>query len=373
MSGLEGEELSVVNDLESGIGSLLGQWLGGGKNLEGDLEKITVTADTDRRLAVRVTYSGFAGKKLWGELQDRSRRPQRELRSEPVILEESGGEVELAFELTGGSQETNFESAYLGLNLAEPNRSVPGLVRTYLLRKKWASSSDGDAGAGNGEVGDEVVIDPTPVRDTPVASPANPEPAPPSSPGTADPGPGADGVRGVRIRPNIYSLSRTLVQPKVDLYDAAGSAQWHTGNSQLPFNGSPADARGFVIAHEKQVLGDGKEHNRVLQTHPEWRDQGWIEGTFSFTLPADANSFATGLGFLQGAGGSDGVTFRVSCKDGSSSVTLLDEHVGSVQVIEKTVAIPDALKGKQVRLTLTVLAGASSGRDWAAWIYPRIY
>jgi len=36
VSGLEGEELSVVNDLESGIGSLLGQWLGGGKNFEGE-------------------------------------------------------------------------------------------------------------------------------------------------------------------------------------------------------------------------------------------------------------------------------------------------------------------------------------------------
>ena len=100
--------------------------------------------------------------------------------------------------------------------------------------------------------------------------------------------------------------------------------------------------------------------------------KGTITGLFSLRIPKDAKTINVGLGFLQGATGSDGVTFVITARSGDQKWELLKEHVKHDQVLHKTLPIPSSLLGREVNLRLRVKAGKTAGRDWSAWIRPRI-
>lgn len=162
------------------------------------------------------------------------------------------------------------------------------------------------------------------------------------------------------------------VAGKIDLYAIAASADWSNGIERLTFNGSPSDARGFARALGRARLADGRDYDNVLQTHPRWANGGRIEGAFQLSLPVGAQALTFGLGFLPGADASDGVRFQVACEADGATTLWLDEAVGPGSVVQRRVAVPAAMSGRTVRLRLITLAGASSGRDWAVWVAPRV-
>jgi len=80
------------------------------------------------------------------------------------------------------------------------------------------------------------------------------------------------------------------------------------------------------------------------------------------------------VGFIQGATGSDGVTFRVwFWQEGSDIPNVLDdvdaEYDGDLDVLEINLA---SIVGRTGRIGLQVLAGSSSGQDWAVWATARM-
>lgn len=133
-SNLQGKELTLVSGgdlLATGLGRLFG-----GK-IDGRIERVMVTDDRERRLVVKISYSGLDGTKLTAEVQGSAKQPQRQIHSAPLNLASGPSEVELSFDLDNALPEgTTLESAFLTLSISKGNRA-PGLVQTYSLPKRW--------------------------------------------------------------------------------------------------------------------------------------------------------------------------------------------------------------------------------------------
>ncbi len=157
----------------------------------------------------------------------------------------------------------------------------------------------------------------------------------------------------------------------VNFVNAANLAEWKAGSPAvtLTFPGSTSDSNGFACHRTSVKLEDGDTYAKVLETHPKWVSSGWIEGFYPpLTVPLGA-WFVADVGFINGATGSDGVTFRVwFWQTGYEIPSMLGsagaEYDGDLDRFEINLS---SIVGKTGRIGFQVLAGASSGQDWAVW------
>ncbi len=159
-----------------------------------------------------------------------------------------------------------------------------------------------------------------------------------------------------------------------DLLALADKAKWRSDAGDLPFNGSAGDERGFALIRPAGTpLEDGSQ-STLLETHPRWVANGWIEGDFTLPEPVIAGDhFRSTVGFIGGQsfGAGEFVVFAVGA-DGTAT------QLGP--------AVPDAGNDGQLRtidvdlsehvglqtIRLRVNAGVTSAQDWAAWVNPRV-
>lgn len=161
------------------------------------------------------------------------------------------------------------------------------------------------------------------------------------------------------------------VETVVNYIDKANLAQWKTGSpsTDISFGGATNDPNGFVCHRTNVKLEDGDTYAKVLETHPKWVSGGWIEGFYpEMTIPLGA-VFVSDVGFLNGATGTDGVTFRVwFWQTGSDLPNVLGSKTATYDGDLDSFAIDLAgIVGRTGRIGIQVLAGSSSGQDWAVW------
>jgi hypothetical protein len=160
----------------------------------------------------------------------------------------------------------------------------------------------------------------------------------------------------------------------VDLYSGAAQATWTSDRGRLAFNGETGDSRGYVRALGEAKLSDGNAHEKVLQTHPAFQDNGHISGAFAVTIPKGATVFEAGAGFLPNVSKSDGVkvTVRIG-RTSADSATVVSRIVRPADgVVKIRGGIPAEIQGKDGVLTLDVQAGPTSTQDWFVWAEPVI-
>ena len=177
-------------------------------------------------------------------------------------------------------------------------------------------------------------------------------------------------VAGIRAAPR--TVVGTPAPPMLtDFVAAAEQAYWRNdAGERLPFPGSESDARGFALVRSAK-LEDGNDYAGVLQTHPRWAGEGRIEGSYHITLAANQRSRAK-VGFVTGAQGTDGVRCRViwhSEGEGHTVAEITKSYDGRLADVSADLA---PYGGQQGDLILWVYAGASSGKDWIAWVNPRL-
>jgi len=181
----------------------------------------------------------------------------------------------------------------------------------------------------------------------------------------------------------IFLLPATLPQAHAsngtyyyDFMAHASEASWSSGAGSLPFPGSTSDARGFACYRDNIKTEDGITRTRVLETHPQWIQGGYISGRYPEVTVMPGTELYLRVGFLEGAEGTDGVTFQVyfHYQEGGtptqSTVTTRDEQYDS-NVYGWHYPL-DHYAGKTGQFRLAVLAGPSSGKDWAVWIKAEI-
>jgi hypothetical protein len=184
-----------------------------------------------------------------------------------------------------------------------------------------------------------------------------------------DPEAGTEADKGASVKLIVSSGST----PLNDLLNSASSAAWSSGAGRLPFNGSEGDERGFVIMRQGRLLEDGSVEARVLETHPQWVPQGFIEG--DFTLPAPiipGDKFQSEVGFLAGEIVGE-VDFTVLVVDDSGNARRAGTVRDSAQDKRRQVLEADLSPFAGARtLRLRVDAGSTSAQDWAVWIGPKV-
>jgi hypothetical protein len=158
-----------------------------------------------------------------------------------------------------------------------------------------------------------------------------------------------------------------------DFVEQAMSADWRNGvYTNLGFGIEQVD--GFARYLTNQKLDDGNIYTKVLETHPQWVNNGSIQGTYStITVPAGAK-FTAKVGFLYGASSTDGVLFRLTWRESGSPVTvslggMTVTYGGPIKTFDVGLS---SYAGKTGQFGLKVEAGASSGQDWAAWAEAKI-
>ncbi len=157
-----------------------------------------------------------------------------------------------------------------------------------------------------------------------------------------------------------------------DFYAYARLAKWRSRHGQLPFPGKTNDHRGFARCISLGYLSTGNQARKILQTHPAWESQGWIEGEYPVVVLAKGVHFKAVAGFLKGAKASDGAIFKVYVKDAQGHKhRVLAKYVRPDRYVHLDADL-SRFAGQKVALILYVSAWRTSTQDWAVWVAPRL-
>ncbi|MEM3062476.1 MAG: CARDB domain-containing protein, partial [Nitrososphaerota archaeon] len=161
-----------------------------------------------------------------------------------------------------------------------------------------------------------------------------------------------------------------------DFIEYASKAQWSSGAGALPFPGDPSDKRGFACYVYNAVLEDGTKWSKVLETHPEWKSEGWIMGVYPQQIVKPYTQLIIKVGFLSGATGTDGVRFDVYFDEYSDGTpirhTILRQWASLDGKLDTLIKDLSFIAGKKGSFILYVSAGKTSNRDWAVWAEAKI-
>lgn len=167
-----------------------------------------------------------------------------------------------------------------------------------------------------------------------------------------------------------------VVSSGYDFYTRASSAVWTSGAGNLTFGGPDTDDKGFAMYKDNQRLEDGTTTTKVLETHPQFVDNGFISGRFPSYAVVQGEHFTAKIGFLalaDGTCGSGNVKFQLNYREGGGPVTSLGEWTESCDGIMRSIDVDlTSLKGKTVEFILQVSANGTSSQDWAVWVKPQI-
>ncbi|MFC2160146.1 WD40 repeat domain-containing protein [Acidobacteriota bacterium] len=175
----------------------------------------------------------------------------------------------------------------------------------------------------------------------------------------------------------IYGYSE-----EIDLIAKASSAIWSNSDRViLPF-GVDRQENGVVKYMNNVRMEDGIVYERVLFTHPQWKNKGTLTGVFhDITIPENGGKLIIAGGLLQDTSGTDGVTFSAYFSPAGMQAKIVRRKVTST-TIGNPVCSFTAIKNRNINrvegdlsryagqtgtIQLTVNAGGNSNGDSAAW------
>lgn len=197
----------------------------------------------------------------------------------------------------------------------------------------------------------------------------------------------------------VFLLSVANFAEDINLKEIADKAKWTNGrNVSLQF-GVDLDKDGTAKHLINPTLENGKKHDKVIFTHPEWVADGFIAGRYeNITIPRDNPMAIIAGGFLDGARGTDGAKFAMNFLiPGQSSTPVRTVRPSAAPTIPGS-RIPASLfgieicsfnatydekidrveydlskyAGQTVTVFLIVTAGKTPEKDWAIWTTAKI-
>jgi len=160
-----------------------------------------------------------------------------------------------------------------------------------------------------------------------------------------------------------------------DFHTQASSAVWISGAGNLTFGGPDTDSNGFAMFKNGQKLEDGTVHAKILETHPQWVNDGVITGRFPAYTVVSGEHFTARIGFLElsdGTCGSGNAKFQLNYRE-AGVLKPLSEWTETCDDTMKAVDVNlTTLAGKTVEFVLAVLANGAATQDFAVWVAPQI-
>lgn len=156
-----------------------------------------------------------------------------------------------------------------------------------------------------------------------------------------------------------------------DLHSQAINADWKSGAGNLTFGGPDTDTNGFAMYKNGGTLEDGSTPPKVLETHPEWVDNGVISGLYPAYKVVNGEHFIAKIGFMGPCGVGDAI-FQLNYRESGTLHSLgswSDTCDGSLQNVNLDLS---SIAGHTVQFVLAVQANGTSAQDWAVWVSPRV-
>jgi len=158
----------------------------------------------------------------------------------------------------------------------------------------------------------------------------------------------------------------------------ATDVSWKSGAGTLAFGGALDDNDGFACYRTNVTLEDNHVYAKVLETHPQWVDDGYISGsylemfnTIGYKVKAGEHFYAR-CGLIKNASAGK-VAYRVMIRCEGGPNTWIFEGVKTYDGTLKTIDVDlTPYAGKKADFILRVTAEGSSTQDWAAWENARI-
>ncbi len=157
-----------------------------------------------------------------------------------------------------------------------------------------------------------------------------------------------------------------------DFFANAQKAVWkNSDGAVLTYPGRSNDKRGFVRKFATGHLSTGNAASNMLETHPQPKKKGRIEGRFPALLLGKNVYFQSTAAFLKGANASDNAVFSVYVFNDNRYTKLIRQRVkpSGYARLEGDLS-PWA--GKKVQLIMRVSSGPSTSQNWAVWVAPRL-
>ncbi|MCS7129685.1 MAG: CFI-box-CTERM domain-containing protein [Candidatus Caldarchaeum sp.] len=179
-------------------------------------------------------------------------------------------------------------------------------------------------------------------------------------------------------------LPTVISQEEIAIFNLISRAndpntEWRTGTvppgtdlAAISFGGSP-NPNGFARYHTNVRLNDGRTYQWVLETHPKWVANGYIEGWYKdqVFVPTSGAKLRVLVGFLDGAAAGRARIQVNLVMPGSSPtqiINLINAEIAYADgVREFTVDFPAQTLGNAYEMVVIAMAGDSSAQDWVAW------
>jgi len=151
------------------------------------------------------------------------------------------------------------------------------------------------------------------------------------------------------------------------------NVRWSSGAGTLTFGGGIDDPKGFACYRTNINLEDNHNYAKVLETHPQWVDNGYIQGsykelynTLGYTVKPGEHFYAE-VGFVKNAVNGK-VRYKVMIRpEGGANTWIID----TVKSYDGTIKVLDAnltpFAGKKADFILDIETEGSSQQDWAVW------
>jgi len=156
-----------------------------------------------------------------------------------------------------------------------------------------------------------------------------------------------------------------------DFVEQAPTAYWWTIISStvvaLPFP-APTSDKGYANYQYNIKLNDGNTYTRILQTHPQWVNNGFISGKYSGVYVPPGARLRIKVGLVQGAAAGN-VEFYIGKLGDVATISTVVAYADGVKVLEADLG---AYAGQTIDFALGANANGSSGQDWAAWAEAKI-
>lgn len=197
----------------------------------------------------------------------------------------------------------------------------------------------------------------------------------------------------------IFLFSFWNYADEINLKEIADKAKWTNGSNVALQFGADLGKDGTAKHLIEPTLENGKKHDKVIFTHPEWIANGMIAGRYeNITVPKDKPMAIIAGGFLDGAQGTDGVKFAMNFFISGASqeaartvrpstapvisgsripasyfgVEICSFNATYDEKIDRVECDLSEYAGQTVTVFLIVSAGTTPEKDWAIWTTAKI-
>jgi hypothetical protein len=180
---------------------------------------------------------------------------------------------------------------------------------------------------------------------------------------------------GTQGKSFFVDIKVAAVSSGFDLYSRAPDANWNSGAGNFAFGGPDTDSRGFAMYRDGQKLENGATSGKVLETHPQFVNDGVITGLYPAYTVVSGEHFKAKIGFLAQSDGTCGVgnvKFQLNYREAGVTKALqewAESCDGSLKEVDVDLS---SLAGKTVQFALAISANGSSSQDWAVWVSPQV-